>query len=144
MTVQTSGTLSPGTSIGALTISNSLTLLPGSTTFIELNKTLGTNDCIRGVTNLIFGGTLVVTNLSGVLAQNNTFKLFEAPSFSGAFDAMVLPELSSGLTWDTSNLTNNGTLKVAAPTPRHRRSDPSPSLRRRRASSFDGPASGRQ
>jgi autotransporter-associated beta strand protein len=112
VTIATSGTLSPGTSIGCLTIFNSLTLQSGSTTFIELNKTPMTNDTVRGVTTLTFGGTLVVTNLSGALAQNDSFKLFEAASYSGAFDTMVLPPLTNGMSWDISNLTNNGTLKI--------------------------------
>jgi autotransporter-associated beta strand protein len=112
VTVLNSGTLAPGTSIGQLTISNTLTLQSGSTTVIELNKTLGTNDFVRGLSNVAYAGTLVVTNLSGTLASSNTFKLFEAGAYTGAFDLFDLPPLANGLTWDTTGLTSDGTIKV--------------------------------
>jgi autotransporter-associated beta strand protein len=119
VTVFSGGTLSPGASLDTLTISNSLTLQAGSSTYVELNQSAGTNDLVRGISTLTYGGSLIVTNLAGALAVSNAFKLFDATNYSGAFDTYILPPLAAGQSWDTSGLTNNGTLKIvgAGPTP---------------------------
>ena len=115
--VQGNGTLSPGASgIGKLTI-NTLTLESGSTNIIELNKSLGTNDSVVGLSSISYGGTLNVVNLGGTLAAGDTFKLYDsAGGYSGAFEATNLPALSGSLSWDTSTLSVDGTIKVVAPT----------------------------
>jgi autotransporter-associated beta strand protein len=112
MVTVSSGTLSPGGSVGQLTISNSLVLQSGSSTVMELNAATGTNDLVCGLTNVNYGGTLIVTNLSGTLAGNTTFKLFAAAIYNGVFDTFILPPLGPGQSWDTSGLTHNGTIKV--------------------------------
>ena len=112
VTNQSGGTVSAGTSIGILTISNALTFLNNSTNLVEINKTAGTNDLIRGLTTVTYGGTLVVVNLSGTLAANDSFKLFSAATYTGNFASSNLPALGGGLAWDTSGLSVNGTLKV--------------------------------
>jgi autotransporter-associated beta strand protein len=114
VSVLINGTLSPGGSIGILTISNSLTFASGSACFMELNKSTPTNDLARGITTVIYAGTLTVTNLAGTLALNDTFKLFDATSYSGSFSATNLPALDPGLAWDVTGLTNNGTIKIVA------------------------------
>jgi len=112
VTVQSGATLAPGSnSIGALTINNSLTL--GGTTLIELNRDTGTNDIIRGVSSVTYGGTLTVTNLAGTLAPGDSFRIFYATTFSGAFATFNLPALGVGLDWNTDALTN-GVLSVVA------------------------------
>ena len=59
-----------------------------------------------------FGGTLVVTNLGGTLAQGDTFHLFPNTAVTG-FSSLVLPTLANGLAWqDDSAL--DGTIKVVA------------------------------
>ena len=64
---------------------------------------------------LSYGGTLVVTVAgSGMLEAGDTFTLFHAPGFSGAFASIRLPALPQGLTWDTGGLTTNGTIVVSA------------------------------
>ena len=45
-------TLSPGASLGTLTISNNLTLSAGSTTSVEVNAQTLTNDVVRGLSNV--------------------------------------------------------------------------------------------
>jgi autotransporter-associated beta strand protein len=112
--VTISGNLSPGSSIGTLTISNTLTFQSSGTHNAELNKTLGTNDLVRGITTVAYAGTLVVNNLSGTLAANDTFKLFDAANYTGSFTATNLPALDAGLAWDTTGLTANGTIKVVS------------------------------
>ena len=106
------GTLAPGNGIGTLTCNNGVTLQAGSTNVIELNKALGTNDQLRVTGTLACSGTLLVTNLSGTLAAGDSFKIFNATSYSGSFTTYALPALGTGLAWNTTNLTLNGTLSV--------------------------------
>ena len=64
--------------------------------------------------NLTFGGTLTLSNLGPAYAAGNTFPLFTATNYAGAFAAIVPATPGSGLYWDTSKLAVNGTLAVAA------------------------------
>jgi len=106
------GRLSPGTSIGSLSFSNSLTLAASSTTFIEISKSPKTNDSFTVRGNLALNGTLIVTNLAGTLAAGDTFKIFNATSVSSNFTAMNLPPLAAGLGWNRLTVATNGTLSV--------------------------------
>jgi autotransporter-associated beta strand protein len=113
VTIQSNARLSPGASIGMLTISNNLTLVANSTTLMEISKSLLTNDQVNVTGALTCGGNLVVTNLSGTLTAGDSFKLFNAGTYSGAFTSFSLPALLTGLAWNTNALTN-GTLSVIA------------------------------
>ena len=110
------GTLSPGASIGGLTFAGNLTL--GGVTFMEINKAGGalTNDWAASSGSLTYGGLLIVTNTGGSLVAGDTFQLFSAASFAGAFNTMTLPPLGPGLRWTTSPLAVNGTLSVVGAT----------------------------
>jgi autotransporter-associated beta strand protein len=112
-------TLAPGptgsTSIGSLTISNSLTLA-GATT-LALNKTAQTNDSIRGLSSVSYGGTLNVVNLSGALNAGDVFTLFQSSSYGGSFASITLPTLAAGLAWNTNSLSINGTISVMSTVP---------------------------
>jgi autotransporter-associated beta strand protein len=112
--VAAGATLAPGTSIGTLTINNTLQLAGTSTTVMEINKTAATNDLVTGVTTLTYGGTLVLKNLGGELAVNDTFKLFDATSYNGSFANVVSQTVGQTVTWDLSNLTVDGTVRVAS------------------------------
>jgi len=115
VTIQPGGTLSPGSnSIGALTINNTLTL--AGTTYIEINKSVPTNDVVPGLSAVTFGGTLTVTNLGGTLAAGDSFTIFPAASCSGTFAALNLPALNTGLGWNSNSLAG-GTLSVIAAVP---------------------------
>ena len=114
VTVQNSGIVSAGTSIGILTISNSLAFLASSTNLVEINRTIGTNDLVRGLSTVTYGGTLVVSVLSGTLAAADSFKIFDAANYSGAFAAIIPATPGANLTWDTNSLAANGTLKVVS------------------------------
>ena len=62
---------------------------------------------------LIFGGALVLTNISAnALSAGDSFTLFSAPAYSGAFSA--LSPLPPGLVWVTNNLPVNGTISIAS------------------------------
>ena len=111
VTIQPSGTLSPGGGgIGTLTISNALNL--NGTTYIELNQAAATNDNLSGLTSVNFGGVLSLVNLAGTLTTNDSFKIFSAASYGGAFTSITPTIPSPGLAWDGSTLTSDGTLRI--------------------------------
>jgi autotransporter-associated beta strand protein len=112
VSVQPGATLAPGGSIGSLTISNTLSL--AGTTLIELNAALGTNDSVQGLTQVTYGGTLLLTNLGGTMAAGQTFKLFSAASDAGSFTSVLPASPGPGLYWNTNNLPLDGTLSVLA------------------------------
>ena len=117
VTVQAGGTLSPGGSLSTLTFNNSLTLAAGSTNIFEISKSPTTNDVVKIFGTLTQGGTLIVTNIGATsLAANDSFKLFSAGNYSGAFANLQLPNLPAGLGWSTNALATNGTLYVVVAT----------------------------
>lgn len=107
------GTVAPGSGgTGILTVTNDITL--NGTTWLKLNNASSpTSDKLSSsLSTVTYGGTLVVTNVSGALAVNNTFTLFNGSGLSGGtFGTIVLPNY---YTWNTSNLGVNGTIKVTA------------------------------
>jgi autotransporter-associated beta strand protein len=111
-TIQSGGTISPG---GTLAFGGNLNLMPGSITFLHINKAAQTNDQLQTAGALTYGGTLIVTNLSGTPASGDTFQLFNAASYSGNFTGLILPPLA-GLAWNTNSLTN-GVLSVVPAAP---------------------------
>jgi autotransporter-associated beta strand protein len=113
VTIQSGGRLAPGTSIGALTISNSLNL--SGVTIMELHAAAQTNDLVRGLTTVTYGGTLTLSNLAGTITSSNVFKLFSANSYRGAFAALT-PGPGPGLAWNTNTLVTDGTLRVVSTT----------------------------
>lgn len=108
------GTLNPGPGIGTLSISNVLTLMPGSMTSVDVNKTTGTNDQIVGMTTVNYGGLLSVNNQGGAFASGDAFKLFRAASYSGAFGRISPLTPGTNLAWDASTLAIDGTLRVVS------------------------------
>ena len=115
VTVQTGATLAPGVSaIGKLVVNGPLNLF--GTTAIELNKASLTNDVVTGISTVLYGGTLAVTNLGGTLAVGDTFKLFSAQSYQGSFATLALPALGANLAWSNS-LAVNGSLQVVTNPP---------------------------
>ena len=112
VSVQSSATLSPGNSIGVLTVNGDLTL--SGTTAMEINESgsVLTNDLVTGVTNLTFGGTLTVSASGDSLTGGESFTLFSASHYSGTFAATNLPALGANLHWDLSQLAVNGTIRV--------------------------------
>ena len=113
VTVQSAGNLSPGSgngAIGKLTVNGNVTLQTGSITPIQINKTNGTCDLLSVAGTLTYGGTLSVS-ASGTLAAGDTFTIFQAGTITGSFTTVNLPTLTSGLIWDTSNL-SSGTIRV--------------------------------
>jgi len=63
-------------------------------------------------------GTLVVSNANAsTLTAGDSFKLFTAGSYSGAFTNFILPSLAANLVWNTNTLNISGALSVAAYSP---------------------------
>jgi autotransporter-associated beta strand protein len=113
--VATNGTLTAGfNAVGRLTISNSLVL--SGTTYLKVDAHLLTNDTITGVATVACGGKLSVTNLEGTLVAGDSFVLFSAANYTGAFAVANLPALSGGLYWN-NQLAVNRTLSVVTNPP---------------------------
>ena len=110
--IQSGGRLSPGTSIGVLTISNAVSL--SGNTIMEVNAATGTNDSVRGMTTVNYGGTLTLSNLAGTITPTNTFKLFSATTYRRAFAALAPATPGPDLAWNTNTLTADGTLRVVS------------------------------
>jgi autotransporter-associated beta strand protein len=104
-------TVSPGVDgIGALIVSNAVTL--AGATIMELDEVNGTNDVLRSVSSIQYGGVLNLVNLGGPLSTGSTFKLFSASSYPGTFSSIVPATPGPGQTWDTSALGTSGIIKV--------------------------------
>jgi autotransporter-associated beta strand protein len=115
VTVNGGGALAPGADApGRLTIGNRLTLLRGAACRFRLDKALGMNDSVQGLTQVNFGGTLMVSNLNTSLAAGDSFKLFYAADYTGGFEAIVPAAPGAGLAWDTRRLRTDGILGVRA------------------------------
>jgi autotransporter-associated beta strand protein len=109
--------LAPGNGIGILTFNTNLTLSGGSATTMELAADLITNDVAQVAGTLTFGGTLALTNLSGAFTNGQSFKLFSAGNYSGAFTNITPAIPAVNLAWSTNNLSNGILSVVSHPTP---------------------------
>ncbi len=117
VTVEAGGALGAGTSIGTLTLGASPVL--GGYVVAEVDRNGGSPlaDRIEVTGNPIaYGGTLAITNTGAPLEVNDTFKLFNATGYSGSFTLLSLTP-GQNVTWDTANLTVNGTIRVASAAP---------------------------
>jgi autotransporter-associated beta strand protein len=108
------GTIAPGVAaIGTLTFSTPPVLTSGKT-LLELNRTNAqTSDRITVSGTLAYAGTLTVTNIGPALQAGDSFQLFSASGYSGAFNTTNLPALGSGLVWSNS-LAANGKMAVVS------------------------------
>ena len=89
VTVDSSGTMSPGNSPGILTV-GSLSLLAGSTTLMEITGTAaGLYDQIVAMNNIAYGGLLQLT-ISGSYTNDTVFQLFQFGSESGDFSSLTV------------------------------------------------------
>ena len=111
VSVQTGATLAPGNGgIGTISIPNTLSL--AGTTVMELNRTNSPScDSVTGVSILTYGGALSVVNLGPAPRPGDTFTLFRAATYSGAFTTLNLPALNPGLAW-ADRLSIDGSLLV--------------------------------
>ena len=106
------GVVSPGSSLGTLTFSNSATL--SGTTVMELDRLAAPNADLLVANALSYGGTLVVTNSGEPLQAGDSFNLFDWTTRGGSFVSVELPLLEPGLSWDVSNFSINGNIAVTS------------------------------
>ena len=112
LTLASGGILSPGASIGTLTLNGPPSLLGDIR--MELAKTGAalSSDRVQVTGALTYGGTLAVTHLGpDALASGDTFHLFGGTSYAGDFDSIDLPPLTPGLSW-TNSLLVDGSLSI--------------------------------
>ncbi|HWF18660.1 MAG TPA: hypothetical protein VG754_05305 [Verrucomicrobiae bacterium] len=81
------------------------------TLIMNVNNSVATpNQLIYRNGTLFYGGNLLVSNVGPALVSGNSFQLFNAASYGGAFSE-TLPSLSPGLIWQDDSLVN-GTFVV--------------------------------
>jgi fibronectin-binding autotransporter adhesin len=114
--VTVNGTIAPGissTNIGVLTVQAGVNIT--GTNSMKLDKGNATNDVLVVNGTLNFGGSVLnLTNLTGTLAASDSFQLYRATAYAGAFGSIVPATPGANLTWDTSSLGTLGILRVAA------------------------------
>jgi hypothetical protein len=116
-TNQGGASISPGSSLAQIFITGNLVCSPGSTNLMDLNANTGASDTIVGMMNVTYRGTLQLSNLAGVLANGNSFTLFSATNYFGAFDSVLPHSPGPNLRWNLDRLTVDGVLQVVAKTP---------------------------
>lgn len=94
------GGVSPGESVGVLTVSGNLGL--NGITTIEVNKLAGTNDLLKVLGTLTYGGTLYATNLAGTLSAGDSFTVATAGYSTGSFSSLQ-GSPGSGKIWTFTN-----------------------------------------
>jgi autotransporter-associated beta strand protein len=112
VSVSAGGTISPGPGFAELFVSNTLGLQSSGSVSMDVNAATGASDEIAGMTQLSYGGALVLNNQAGSFSATNSFKLFDASTYSGAFSSISPPSPGTGLAWDTDTLATDGTLRI--------------------------------
>jgi len=114
VTIAAGATLAPGNAaIGTLMINNALT--NNGAFLMRLNKAGGvlTNDNVKGVSTLVFGGPLQLLASGDPITAGDSFKLFSASNYRNFITSLSPASPGTNLLWNTSSLAVNGTLAVA-------------------------------
>jgi autotransporter-associated beta strand protein len=114
VTLLAGATLSPGSAMTTLTIQGNLTNSTTSTNLIELDKSaVPMSGKIAGLNLFSRDGVLQIVNHGPALASGDTFAIFQATNFLGAFASVIpaQPDGNAALAWDTVQLAS-GTLAV--------------------------------
>jgi autotransporter-associated beta strand protein len=116
VSVNAGGTLSPGASVGKLTLTNSVLIIDGGNVLVEINKSLAlTNDFVdatNGATISVFSGAVTITNIGPPLQAGDKFFLFNQAVSGGS----ALTVSGAGCTWQ-NDLESDGSITVlTAPT----------------------------
>jgi autotransporter-associated beta strand protein len=115
LVVKAGAALSPGNnSIGTFTVASTPTFQGSVVMQVDRNAGSSINDLLEaGSAPLVYSGALVVTNSGADLQVGDTFKLFNtAGGYSGSF-TIVSQTPNQSVTWNTGNLTVDGTISVA-------------------------------
>jgi len=86
----------------------------GATVALRVNKSGAalSSDLIDLAGAMTYAGTLTVTHSGDALVAGDSFTLFDAPSYGGAFGTVNLPALGADLQWDYSGVTVDGSVVV--------------------------------
>jgi autotransporter-associated beta strand protein len=104
-------TVMPGTNATIATLTISSNAIFHGTCLMKLNPASATCDVIHAA-GVTYGGTLSLTNVSATpLSAGNSFHLFTANSYAGAFTTITPAIPGIGLAWSTNALTS-GILNV--------------------------------
>ncbi len=113
VTVNAEGTLSPGASVGTLTVRNNLTL--SGNLLIEVDKSVAPSNDMVMVSGLLTNagtGTLTLKNLGPALAAGDRFQVFNQPVLNG----QAIRVVSLGGETLTNQLATDGSVAVLANT----------------------------
>ncbi len=118
VTLNPAGTLAPGMTadLGTLTLHTPPAL--NGLTSIRINRNNGAplSDKVTLTSGTLnYGGTLAVANTGAALTGGESFVIFSAPAYAGAFASSNLPPLIAGLNWYLGELTVNGAIIVNRP-----------------------------
>ena len=116
VTVDAGGKIGAGNSIGNLNLSSSPVLNGSVVAEVDRNGGTPFADIINVASSINYSGTLVMTNTGADLQVGDTFTLFNATGYSGSF-SIVSQTPNQIVTWNTSQLTFNGTISVATVAP---------------------------
>ena len=110
-----SSTIAPGgaSTAGTLTVTNIVTM--GGNTLMVVNSGGSSSELVA--TNITYGGTLTLNNVGPAYAAGNSFTLFSAVNYSGAFASIFPATPGAGLAWNTNALNTNGVLSVISTGP---------------------------
>ncbi|WP_428386202.1 hypothetical protein [Mucisphaera sp.] len=111
------GTVTPGTSVGALTINGELSLDTASSLIIEIAGTSVSDHDVLSLGNdpLVAAGTFQIELIDGFTPSlDDSFDVLDFGSASGQFDTLDLPALPTDLQWDTSLLISDGIVSIGS------------------------------
>jgi T5SS/PEP-CTERM-associated repeat protein len=107
------GVVAPGNELGALTIEGSYEQLATGRLLLELGS-IDEYDQLNVTGAAELAGRLSIEAEPGfVPTAGQTFDVMDFTSVSGVFDAVELPALPEGLTWNTSQLYSTGSVSIA-------------------------------
>ncbi|QDT67441.1 hypothetical protein MalM25_03390 [Planctomycetes bacterium MalM25] len=114
-TVTFNGGYSPGDSPALVTVENGAAFGGANTLFMELGGVMpgAEHDALDVAGTLAVDGTLEVSLVNAYApSAGDSFDLLDFGSLTGAFDAVNLPALTGGMSWDQSQLHTDGVLRV--------------------------------
>src|SRR5712664_1805737 len=89
-----------------------LSLIPAPLTLPQARRSTLTSDRIQGPTQIAYGGTLKLDLSGDPLANGDTFTLFSAAGYTGAFPTFVPSVPGPGLAWYSGTLAIDGKIQV--------------------------------
>ncbi len=113
--IHNAGVIRPGATLGPLHVTGGVTQVAGGKFQMQLGGTDRATqyDSIEATAAVHLAGEIDVTLSSGFMpAAGQSFDVIDGSSIDGSFSVISLPALSSGLMWNASRLTSDGTLSV--------------------------------